>query len=83
MEFIYFGVRYSWARTNGNFGTFTCLTSEMGCEWDAIKAALDSGENVSIRLPTSVESECMQATMATYLANGGCVDDSAVPQVYH
>ena len=67
-SFIYFGDRFSSERTNGEFGSYTCLSTELGVEWEAIQAALDRGEEVHIRQSLPVEMEAMEAFLAEYHA---------------
>ena len=67
-SFIYFGERFSRERTNGEFGSYTCLSTELGVEWDSIQAALDRGEEVHIRQSLQAEMEAMDACLAEYHA---------------
>ena len=67
-SFIFFGERFSSERTYGEFGSYTCLNTELGVEWEAIQAALDRGEDVHIRQSLPVEMEVMEAFLAEYQA---------------
>lgn len=71
--FIYFGPRFSSEQTNGEFGSYTCLTTELGVEWEAIQAALDRGEEVHIRQALAVEVEAMESFLADYRATQSLV----------
>lgn len=83
MEFVYFGEQFSQAQTDGNFGTFTCLTSELGVEWDAIQAALDRGESVNVRQPTAIELQCMDELLTFYRTSGAPAKSVECLRVYH
>lgn len=83
MDFIYFGERFSGPQTDGNFGTFTCLTSELGVEWDSIQAALDRGEAVQVRQPTATELQCMDELLTYYRSNGTPAHSLDCLRVYH
>ena len=72
-SFIYFGERFSREQTNGEFGSYTCLTTELGVEWEAIQAALDRGEDVHVRQALPVEAETMEAFLADYKATQSLV----------
>ena len=67
-SFIYFGERFSSERTNGEFGSYTCLTTELGVEWEAIQAALDRGEEVHVRQALPEEMQSMELFLAEYIA---------------
>lgn len=83
MEFIFFGERFSSAQTDGNFGTFTCLTSELGVEWDAIQSALDRGQVVIVRQPTATELQCMDELLTFYRSHGMPAYSLDCMRVYH
>lgn len=81
--FIYFGERFSSVQTEGNFGSFTCLETEMGVEWDAIQAALDRGEEVQVRQPTAAECAAMEDVLAYYRNTGGPANSLFDLRTYH
>lgn len=83
MDFIYFGERFSAANTDGYFGSFTCLTSERGVEWDAIQTALNSGHQVNVRQATAVERDCMEELLLHYRTTGCPATSFESIHVYH
>lgn len=83
MDFIYFGERFGAANTDGHFGTFTCLSSELGVEWEAIQAALNRGEHVQVRQPTAIELQCMDELLTFYRAKGIPAHSLECLRVYH
>ena len=67
-DFIYFGEQFSHANTDGEFGSFTCLHTELGVDWPAIQAALERGEEVHVRQALPHEMENMEAFLAEHHA---------------
>ncbi len=70
-KFIYFGKRFSSDQTEGHFGAYTCLTTELGVELQAVQTALDRGERVEIRQPAAYEIVAMEQMLALYRSVGG------------
>jgi hypothetical protein len=70
-KFIYFGKRFSSDQTEGYFGAYTCLTTELGVEWQAVQTALDRGEHVEIRQPAGHEIGAMEELLTLYRSVGG------------
>lgn len=84
VEFIYFGAKFSRLATEGNFSSYTCLTSQGGVEWEEIQAALDGGALVYVRQPTAEEAETMEQLL-TYFRNTGSPAENleALYRTYH